>query len=210
MIGILLALQVNNWNEERKLKRAINNTLKTISYDLEIDTTFASTIIKFYEINRTNSKRIIDGEITKDNYTECLECLNLVTIYQPFNYQTRGIGQLKTLTDIPSTEKDTLITDITKFYAVFGPLIDKSNERMDNIVLKNFNDLEKFPWFIDMAKGNLTDEVITYFTESEDYKKRVTSHAMLAVGNHLAIAKQYKQDAIELLEGINKRIKEEY
>ncbi|MEZ4802353.1 MAG: hypothetical protein R2797_06235 [Gelidibacter sp.] len=207
MIGILLALQVNNWNEKRKLINTINTTLKTISYDLEIDTTYASTIIKFYEANLKNSKRIINHEITKDNYTECMECLALVTIYQPFSIQTKGIGQLKNLIELQTSERDSLITDITKFYSVFDPLIDKSNERMENIVMKNFNALEEFPWFVDMAQGKMTDEVIHYFTESEDYRTRVTSHAILAVGNHLALTKQYKQDAIILLNEIDKRLK---
>ena len=54
MIGILLALYVNNWNENRKLKSVINNTLSTISYDLEADTLSANTIIEFYKKNINN------------------------------------------------------------------------------------------------------------------------------------------------------------
>ena len=41
MIGILLALQVNNWSEEKKHRSELNNILRTISYDLETDTLVA-------------------------------------------------------------------------------------------------------------------------------------------------------------------------
>jgi hypothetical protein len=206
MIGILLALQVNNWNEKRKLKSTIENTLKTISYDLEIDTTYASTIIKFYETNQKNSQKVITGEINENNYKDCLECFSLVTIYQPFTIQSKGIGQLKNIISTQTTEKDSLLNDITKFYSVFSPLIDKSNDRMETVVMKNFNDFQEKSWFIDMATGNFSDDMVEYFTKSEDYKKRIASHAILAVGNHLGIARRYKNDAIDLLNQIDKRL----
>ena len=206
MIGILLALQVNNWNEERKLKTRIDSTLRNVVFDLEADTTTAGTIIKFYEENQKNSAKILQGEITMDNYRECPQCMNLVTIYQPFNIQTKGHELLKDLVNDQTNEADSLIMDINKFYAIFEPVIEKNNDRMEGVVMKNFEDFEKFPWFVDMALGRLNNDLIEYFVLSEDYKKRVAFHAMLAVGNHLAVTRQYKSTAAELLERINKRL----
>lgn len=206
MIGILLALYVNNWNESRKLKSVINNTLSTISYDLEADTLSANTIIDFYKKNLEDSNRILNNEITPDNYMDCLNCFNLVTVYQPFAIQTKGFEQLKRLTDETNTQKDSLISDITRLYSVYSPIIDKNNDRMETIVMKNFYELEKFPWFIDLATNKLSEEVIKYYTTSEDYKKRVASHRMLAVGNHLGATQKYKEDAIELINRIKQRL----
>ncbi len=208
MIGILLALYVNNWNENRKLKSVINNTLSTISYDLEADTLSANTIIEFYKKNLEDSNRILNNEITPDNYMVCLNCFNLVTVYQPFAIQTKGFEQLKRLTDETNTQKDSLISDITRLYSVYTPIIDKNNDRMETIVMKNFYELEKFPWFIDLATNKLSEEVIKYYTTSEDYKKRVASHRMLAVGNHLGATQKYKEDAIELINRIKQRLDE--
>ena len=206
MIGILLALYVNNWNENRKLKSVINNTLSTISYDLEADTLSANTIIDFYKKNLEDSNRILNNEITPDNYMDCLNCFSLVTVYQPFSIQTKGFEQLKQLTDETNTQKDSLISDITRLYSVYTPIIDKNNDRMETIVMKNFYELEKFPWFIDLATNKLSEEVIKYYTTSEDYKKRVASHRMLAVGNHLGATQKYKEDAIELINRIKQRL----
>jgi len=208
MIGILLALYVNNWNENRKLKSVINNTLSTISYDLEADTLSANNIIDFYKKNLEDSNRILNNEITPDNYMDCLNCFNLVTVYQPFAIQTKGFEQLKQLTDETNTQKDSLITDITRLYSVYTPIIDKNNDRMETIVMKNFYELEKFPWFIDLATNRLSEEVIKYYTTSDDYKKRVASHRMLAVGNHLGATQKYKEDAIELINRIKQRLDE--
>ena len=74
--------------------------------------------------------------------------------------------------------------------------------------MKNFNDFEQYSWYLDMAQGKMSKELIEYFVLSEDYKKRVASHAMLAVGNHLKITRQYKINAVELIDRIDKRLKE--
>lgn len=207
MIGILLALQVNNWNEKRNQQNELNNALRAISYDLVTDTTSAAVIIKFYEENQKNSLKIINKEITLDNYKECPQCLGLITIYQPFNIQTKGFESLKAISSRSnSTQKDSLINDINKVYSQLGPLISKSNERMEDEVLGNFNDFKSFSWFVDLSLGRFNQDIVDYFVLSEDYRKRVTGHLILAAGNHLSLAKQYKINAEVILKRIDNRL----
>lgn len=209
MIGILLALYVNNWNENRKQTNQLNAVLQTIKKDLVVDTTAASTIIDFYKENKRNSKKIITGEITMDNYKDCLQCLSLVSIYQPLNIQNKGYQQLKNFNSELNIANDSLIEDITKVYSTFSPFIAKNNDMMESVVMKNFNDFEKHSWYLDMAQGKFTEEMIEYFVLSEDYKKRVASHIMLAAGNHLNIIEQYKVNAVALIERIEDRLKDD-
>jgi hypothetical protein len=72
--------------------------------------------------------------------------------------------------------------------------------------MKNLNELREYSWFVDLSQGKFNDEMITYFTESEDYRKRVALHNMLATNNHLAITKSYKTQATELLRLIKLRL----
>lgn len=208
MIGILLALQVNNWNENRKQKNELKGVLQSISNDMAVDTTFANIIIKFYEENSKNSLKIINREITMENYKECLPCIGLVTSYQPFNVQRNGFERLKIITKNNTLEKDTLISDILNVYSQFSPLIDASNKRMDNEIMGNFKDYKDYDWFVDLFQNKFTPELIEYFVLSEDYRKRVTSHNILAARNHLALTQQYKQNAVALINRINTRLRE--
>ncbi|MCK0180088.1 hypothetical protein MWU50_12365 [Flavobacteriaceae bacterium S0862] len=50
--------------------------------------------------------------------------------------------------------------------------------------------------------------MIVYFTESEDYRKRVALHNMLASNNHLAMIKNYKIQATEILKRIKARLED--
>ena len=49
MIGILLALQVNNWNEDRKLNLTWKTYTKSLIEDLQQDTITLNRVIKYIE-----------------------------------------------------------------------------------------------------------------------------------------------------------------
>lgn len=209
MIGILLALQVNNWNEVRKTKVQLNNTLSTVVNDLSLDTLVATQIIKYYEANQKNSLRIINKEITLDNYKECPSCASLITLYKPFNIQTKGYDILKKITNQQIDKKDSLITDLSQLYSLFLPMLQKSNDRLENDVLKNLESFKQYSWFVDWTQQKFNSEMVTYFSSSEDYRKKVAAHNLLASRNHLLIVKSYKANAKVMLERIKTRLEDE-
>lgn len=66
VIGILIALQVNNWNEGRKEKATINNYLKSMLVDLNKDTQRFNVMIKsFNKQIKTNSFILVNKEYQK-------------------------------------------------------------------------------------------------------------------------------------------------
>ncbi|WP_420572459.1 DUF6090 family protein [Kordia sp.] len=209
MIGILLALQVNNWNEHRKSKGTLKSTLKTISSDLKRDTIRAGYLIEIIELNQENSKAVIDRKVTIENFTTYPRTRSLVTIYQPFDIQTKGYDILKRISEQQENEKDSLFADLTQFYSLFIPNIQKSNERLEKVVIGNLEEFQEFPWFVDWSQGNTTEEMIAYFAISEDYRKKVAAYNVLAYGNHLQLIKGYKENAKHVLERIEKRLEED-
>jgi len=207
MIGILLALQVNNWNEKRKNKAELNTILTSIKYDLETDTLIARQVAQLYDTLKMKSDIIINKQLKKENYKDCLQCASLTTFYSPFHVQTKGYELLKKYSGETEThQKDSLVTDIIQTYDLYKPLIEKNNDRLENEVMKNLNELRDFPWFVDLSQGKFNEEMISYFTESEDYRKRVALHNMLATNNHLAIVKSYKTKATEILRRLKIRL----
>lgn len=207
MMGILLALQVSNWNDNIKRKKELNNILSTVLTDLKTDTLTASVVIDYYKNVQTNSSKIINKEITIDNYKDCPQCPSLVTIYKAMSIQRKGYGLLKNFTTDTSTKIDTLTTNITQFYDTLVPYIETSNDFVKTEVLKNIEEFRNFNWFVDWTQGNFTPEAISYFAESDDYRKRVASHQLLAAGNHLRFVTLYNENAKELITQLNKRLK---
>ncbi len=206
MIGILLALQVNNWNEERKIKNELNSILKTVSLDLERDTLVSGAIVTYYEGVEKSSQKIINKEINRNNYKECPECRSLVSVYRPFTIQTKGYDLLKKYSDQNSIKNDTLITNISQFYSPFIQIIDDSNEFVKTEVFKNIETFKTKPWFVEWTQANYNQEMIIFFTESEEYRKMVASHNLLAAKNHLLFISAYKRNAEVLIKKINDRL----
>ncbi|MEM6720171.1 MAG: DUF6090 family protein [Bacteroidota bacterium] len=206
MIGILLALQVNNWNSNRKAKNTLRSALETVTSDLKRDTITASKLIEVFENNQETFKLIIDKKITKENYKDYPMFYSLVTLYQPFNIQTKGYDILKNISNQKTSERDSIFDDLTQFYSLLGPNLKKSNERLEKVVLDNLADFQEFPWFVDWTQGKLTDEMLTYFTTSEDYRKRVAAYNVLAYGNHFGLIRLYKENAKKVLKALGERL----
>ncbi len=61
VIGILIALSINTWNEERKAKAIVVNVLKNIRYDLVADTLTFSKHLLNIPINLEMSKSLLDN-----------------------------------------------------------------------------------------------------------------------------------------------------
>jgi len=65
VIGILIALSINNWNEQRKLKQVELKILKEIRADLEFTKTELDTVANYNEI-MVSEYKIIRDYINKD------------------------------------------------------------------------------------------------------------------------------------------------
>ncbi|NNK73904.1 MAG: hypothetical protein HKO94_12005 [Flavobacteriaceae bacterium] len=205
MVGILLALQVNNWNQKRIQKNQLDGILLAVSNDLKTDTIVANQVIDHYEINNERSIQLLKGEMTKEEFESCAECRSLVTVYKPFVIQLKGFDQLKNFTDQQGTQTDSLITTITQFYTVFKKNLDDSNQFIKEEVLNNLKYYREKSWFVYWTQGMLTDEMIDFFMNDQGHLNRIASHNVLAAQNHLRFARYYKANAEEVLKRIDDR-----
>lgn len=208
VIGILLAVQINNWNEDRKVKRELTNIFKTIQSDLQRDTTVANSVIRLYDTIESNSNKVIRKEINASNYKNFPMLRSLATVYSPFSVQTKGFEMLKSYSNKNEVQNDSLIATINQFYVPFLQIITDNNQIIKKEVLDNIDAFKKESWFVDWTQGRFTDEMVAYFVESEDYRKRVAANLIFAIQNHKKVIVVYKSKATELLEILRKKTPE--
>jgi hypothetical protein len=67
MIGILLALQVNNWNEKRKLSNTIESLLTVFEDELEANIEEAAELVRRGYYRDSISTRFINNKITRED-----------------------------------------------------------------------------------------------------------------------------------------------
>ena len=207
VIGILIALQIDNWNDQRKAQNELKGIFKSVQQDLIQDIATANEIIEQYEVKQKIYTKLLAREITSENYRDYGATPNLTTSYQPFTVQKKGyelLGQFK-IND--ADQNDTLIVSISQFYTTISQLVSKSNDFVQDNVFENLQYFQEMPWFVDWAEGRTTEEMITYFTTSEDYRKRAALHKILATDNHLKFIEQYRDEAEQLQKQIHLKLK---
>jgi len=87
VIGILIALQINTWNENRKLRRAELETLSEIQRSLRQDSSVLSSNLKILETKKVESRMLIEHIENKLPYQPKLDSL-FMNVYYHRGYKT--------------------------------------------------------------------------------------------------------------------------
>ena len=114
VIGILIALQINNWNEGRKIDATVDNYLNQLLADLAADKSYYEEYIAFLESNLLsydNYKKIY-SEPDVNSSKAIRHITNLEINHNPIEFRTSTIATLMSTGEIkliPAALRDKLI-----------------------------------------------------------------------------------------------------
>ncbi len=168
VIGILIALQINTWNEERKTRLIETKTLKEIRANLALD---------LYELNEdiavmdsiSESGMAVLTYIKSNNKPSASFKYNVnVSRLNPHFDAVQGGYSLLESKGLDIISNDSLRGAISKLYELSYPYYAKyENERIfkvNNIILPKFTDYFSVIWLDDDSFFNGTSEI-----SDEDY-----------------------------------------
>lgn len=128
VIGILIALQINNWNENRKTEIKIKNSLVALSNDLIQDTILIRERLPFikeqYDLNESLRARVAKPNATVDTLIQIMRFeFNPNWVVQiPYNTNTYiSLNQ----TGLIENLSDSLKVSIKNFYNTKASLMDR-------------------------------------------------------------------------------------
>ena len=75
VIGILIALQINNWNEERKDQNKLLNIYRLISIDIDNDIEELQANLDFYNDKKSVFEKVVHDSITPNLLDQGLSSL---------------------------------------------------------------------------------------------------------------------------------------
>jgi len=175
VIGILIALNINNANEKRKNQEKITTILKEIQIDLVTDITESVSLFDRFKEADSIQDIILNNKYTDEDYksgkTEFLELY-----YDSHEVQTNGYDNLMRNIENVSEERKTLLKDLKNLYVVNKSYLDVSNRRMQKTVYDNIDSYYKQKWAQQLLLGNWTDEAIDYYRNDLSRKNQVLSY----------------------------------
>ena len=207
VIGILLALQINNWNEKRLQQEQLILVYDRILADIDNDVQDLTYNFDYYSGIEFIFKRVINDSITPDLFDEGLSRI-LTNFNATTSLNMSGVNQLKAL-----NVKDSMSLKIIDLY--------------DNMELRLINDYEKsinqesmevvntfrdnYDWYPEymsktIMQDNSSKELQDYFLYSSEYRHRVISNYQLLYVNYITEVKYSIETLNEITEELEIRI----
>ena len=186
VIGILIALQINNWNETRKEADKLNQVYERILLDVENDLNELTENLAFYKNQEYVFKAVINDSITPKLLDLGLSRI-LAQTYTT-NLNKVGVNQLKELTN-----KDNLSLKIIEIYDVMENVLILSMEKTLNEDSSSLvKILANYSWFPEWQKktimrNNTSKELQDYFLTSMEYKHRVIQANQYIYNNYVPL-----------------------
>ena len=207
VIGILIALSINNWNQRKNNESKITNILKEIQNDILIDLSASNMIIDYHIFTDSISKNILNNKYTPEDVRNG----NFQEIgynYRDFKTTSNGFDNLTGNLDNISEKYKHLLPEIKNLYVTLIGTIDVYNDKIRNIVYKNIDDKSNLNWVQDAYTGKENNEQIDYFINDVKYKNLVANYMGYRI-NIFDISNEYRVKAIDLYLKINELINNE-
>lgn len=197
VIGILIALQINNWNQRKANNAKIDAILLEIQNNLLHDIEAANAFAKEYVFRDSLAKRILNDEFTADDYLEN-RAAYVGYNYWTFEIASNGYENLNLNLDNVPEHLIPLTIAIKKLYLKHQTNINDFNDKIRDVTLDNIsNRLANYPWHLDFITGKMTPDAVNYFAKDPAYKNMVAEF-MVYPQNIFGFSNRYKKEAIDL------------
>mgnify|MGYP001828351867 CR=1 FL=1 len=202
VIGILIALAVNNRNSKIINERKIEGIFKEIKINLIHDIKEAERTIAYYNKKDSLIQLVMNNRVTKEMYEENYDLFFLLYYYRSYKLSDSGYNLLSEDLDLIPEKYNRLMPFLQNVYKGFSPLFISINEYLIDYT---FRMLER--WALQYKYYTLSDdEKITFFMNEDSFKNDAMLWRRYTQDSFVRNLHNYIYDAMmvfNLLEEIN-------
>lgn len=166
VIGILIALSINNWNDSRKQKLVDTKYFKNLKNDLIGDRERLDLMIHYSEEKVKAAKRVMTSikQDTVGSLYEFSEAIRILLFVDEFRPDQSTYNEMKSSGNFSTIQNDTLklkILKLQKIYIDIEALQDHMRNDF-NTFIENFEQYVDWSKFFDLNQSNPTQLVFVY------------------------------------------------
>ena len=160
IIGILIALQINNWNEKKKIEQELLSSLKAMIEELDENIQFLSKERQGFEVRLQRTKKLKNNKASDKDMEEIINYMGQDVNSRPFRKVFELIKENKQLQLIQNKE---LVKKMNQFYEFTLPDLDKLSNWHDRFVSNNIDTyiLENIPLENGISDPNIVKHLMT-------------------------------------------------
>ena len=178
VIGILIALQINNWNQQQINDAKIKSILKEIQQDLVIDVESSKQVFDLFIRDCIIEDSILNNKSTRNDYPSGPKIGHRLGYnFANFIINTSGYDNLARNIDNVPEKYQPILKDLKNLYVRIKNSIDISNSRITETVLKNVDDgSNQHGFFLLKQRGIVTEAAFNYYLNDPHYKNMVHNY----------------------------------
>lgn len=197
IVGILIALGINNWNQKKELENANKNLQQKVLVQMEKDIDFIKNFQgQIEELNHAYLK-VLEREYDKNKVSDA-GMVNTVL----FSVKTLALDQhLNNLIDnaeLDNSQASEALIEINSTYKLYLKDIEDIEEIINKKMTDNLAVLEKTqPWYTELITDFVCrNDCINYLLKDEGHKSRIASLRFLYVNAYGSIVDGFHEDLI--------------
>lgn len=176
VIGILIALYINNWNQQRINKSQLIDRL--ILVEKELLTNVGVEVEWHIEDRREHDsilRGILNGRYTKEDYKYMYDLRQVLLEYVGPKFNTNAYNNFQKHVGLRDPKLDSIEKNLNRLYTVSQVDIQELSDKLKRMSIEFEDELSKTKsWYFDFfEKKSDEDEAINYFFEDPNYKNKV-------------------------------------
>ncbi len=208
VIGILIAVSLNNWNASRKEQNKLYNIYNIVAADLKNDIKEIDKMQFFYDQVKPLFNKILKDSVKAVDYAFNPQYTYIMIGFPEITFNKRGYSQLTAF----NTDKfqDSLPTQIIEFYTERLREIKIDDDMRAEDIKENYSHFKNnYAWWSDVISLKPNKDFIEYALNDPDYKNRIATTHFMAYQVFLPELKTFKKQAETILSQIEERVPNE-
>ncbi|MDM9630263.1 DUF6090 family protein [Robiginitalea aurantiaca] len=208
VIGILIALQVDNWNEERKNDEKITTILSDIMDELILDINSSTDLMKYYALRDSTIFLVLTNQLTMDDYEankipHLYNASRTLTSFTPRKDTYLVLNQ--NLDIVPDSYKD-LLGELSELYNRYYRIVEDQNQVLQDLLAETTRIRSQYYAWHSSNSPDSQKSRIEFMLNDFRYKNEVMDYRDIAIYNQLNWTIRYRQKAIECFKNIAKAL----
>lgn len=212
VIGILIALSINNWNQRQQQKKVLDNIYATIKADLQQDIRNIDNIVRSSELVEKDYLAIIEQTRRREDFKSCKNCLYVNFGFPNLKLRKNGSELLQNYNQQNNTSNDSLSVKLNSLYIDLSNSISVDLEELATNT-NSFLEVVKYtqPWFADLdfrGSSPYNEDFVEYALTDFGYRNTTKIIYEMYFNNYIPHLKEYRNRSLEIISMIDRKLME--